>query len=252
MAFARIPDKIKEHYGITVAISSARVLVERHAETMRDEQDVKTEVPSKRGVACLVASIDGTMVPLVEVDETTEQDQRRTRKVHWKEARLALAHPKGSVHPVFAVTLGSVDEAGQALKHTVLEAGMGQQSQVHCLGDGAPWIANQVEDCFGAQGHFLVDFYHLSEYLAAASKRCAPDASMTWLTKQQHRMKTDRVAAVVSALEAHLEPVCVVDSKAPVRCCHRYIINRLGQFDYAGALAAGLPIGSGEIEPIGM
>jgi hypothetical protein len=33
-----------------------------------------------------------------------------------------------------------------------------------------------------------------------------------------------------------------------VRACHRYLSNRLDQLDYQGALAQGLPIGSGEIE----
>ncbi len=38
------------------------------------------------------------------------------------------------------------------------------------------------------------------------------------------------------------------DEQAPVRACHRYLSFRKDQLDYKGALAAGLPIGSGEIE----
>ena len=38
------------------------------------------------------------------------------------------------------------------------------------------------------------------------------------------------------------------DKDAPVRACYRYIANRPHFLDYKGALAAGLPIGSGEIE----
>lgn len=33
-----------------------------------------------------------------------------------------------------------------------------------------------------------------------------------------------------------------------MRVCHRYLSNRRTQLDYVGARAAGLPIGSGEIE----
>jgi len=40
----------------------------------------------------------------------------------------------------------------------------------------------------------------------------------------------------------------VPDAEAPVRACHRYLSNRLAHLDYQGALAQGLPIGSGEIE----
>ena len=38
------------------------------------------------------------------------------------------------------------------------------------------------------------------------------------------------------------------DQDAPVPACHRYIHNRPGQLDDPGALAKGLPIGSGHIE----
>ena len=38
------------------------------------------------------------------------------------------------------------------------------------------------------------------------------------------------------------------DAEAPVRVCHRYISNHLGQMKYREALEAGLPIGSGEVE----
>ena len=36
--------------------------------------------------------------------------------------------------------------------------------------------------------------------------------------------------------------------KAPVRACHRYLSNRVTQFDYKSAIEQGLPIGSGEVE----
>jgi hypothetical protein len=36
---------------------------------------------------------------------------------------------------------------------------------VHCVGDGARWIANQVEEKFGSNGTYLIDFYHLCQEL---------------------------------------------------------------------------------------
>jgi hypothetical protein len=53
---------------------------------------------------------------------------------------------------------------------------------------------------------------------------------------------------VLKALHCHLEPDTVPDKNAPVRSAYRYIHNRLNQLDYKGAIAADLPIGSGEIE----
>jgi hypothetical protein len=93
-----------------------------------------------------------------------------------------------------------------------------------------------------------VDFFHVCDYLAEAAKGCAPDDPKTWLELQKKRLKNNDSASVLAALGAALEPVTVSDADAPVRACHRYLSNRLDHLDYQGALALGLPIGSGEIE----
>ncbi len=54
-------------------------------------------------------------------------------------------------------------------------------------------------------------------------------------------------------LDSHLEPQPTPDATTqrpdiPERDAYRYIVNRPGQFDYPVAIAANLPIGSGEVE----
>ena len=58
-------------------------------------------------------------------------------------------------------------------------------AKLHGVGDGAPWIAEQVEAQFGAQGHYLVDFYHVCEYLAAAAPACGPSDSAGWRSSRR-------------------------------------------------------------------
>ena len=53
---------------------------------------------------------------------------------------------------------------------------------------------------------------------------------------------------MLEALEPHLEPDGTAEEQAPVRNAYRYLNNRLDCLDYPGALALGLPIGSGLIE----
>ncbi len=65
---------------------------------------------------------------------------------------------------------------------------------------------------------------------------------------QKNRFLTGRMEAVLEALTAHIESSSVESSNAQVRVCDRYIRNRPEQFDYPGALHAGLPIGSGRSE----
>ncbi len=76
----------------------------------------------------------------------------------------------------------------------------------------------------------------------------APQSAKAWLQTQQERLKKNQVVEVLAALTPHGEAVAVPPAEVPVRVCQRYLRNRLAHLDYAGAIAAGLPIGSGEIE----
>lgn len=252
-AFARIDKKLKEHYGISVAASSARRITLARAAEMRRGEELQTEIPETTGKECVVAEVDGSMVPIVTprvaITEEGSVDRRKAKQVGYKEARLSIAYAQGSVSPVFGATMGGTREAGDHLANCAIRAGVGQQSRVHCLGDGAPWIAEQVSRVFGLQGEYLIDFYHLSEYLAAAAQYCvAPAERKDWLDQQQERARESRITEILEILQPHLEPASVVNEQAPVRAAHRYITNRLDQFDYRSAIEAGLPIGSGEVE----
>ena len=155
----------------------------------------------------------------------------------------------GCTTRVYGATLGGgVEVAGRQLLGCAIAAGMGANSQIHALGDGAVWIADQVAARFGTQGTYTVDFFHVCDYLAEAAKHCAPGDPRTWLETQKKRLKSNHSPLVLTALSEALEPASVADADAPVRACHRYLSNRLDHLDYQGALAKGLPIGSGEIE----
>jgi hypothetical protein len=246
--FARVVDKLKEHYGITVPVSAATTLTYRHAHGLTTA-DVQPLAPS-RPTAVLITEADGSMIPVVQcggVGTDTGTDKRRQRNVAWKEARLSLVRNPDEVAPVFAVTLGDTQACGRQLKELAISAGLTRATRVHALGDGAPWIADQIEQQFGAQGRYLIDFYHLCDYLAAAASVCASGTPTTWLDTQKIRLRCGELAAVMSELDRHLEPES--DSgDTPVRDAYRYIANRAGQFDYPAAIANQLPIGSGEVE----
>ncbi len=252
--FGQIPGKLREHHGISVPVSSAQAITQQHAEQILQTQlsTLQRDIPEAQGVACLIVEMDGSLIPIVTTESTTVEgekvDRRTTRQIGWQEARLAFARTPEQDYPVFGATLGTVDEAGDQLVASAIRVGVGQQTYVHGVGDGAPWIAEQVAQRFGQPGRYLLDFYHLCDYLADASSVCAPENPKVWLEQQKHRLKHNFVAAVLKALRPYLEPDTVPDKSAPVRSAYRYIHNRLNQLDYKGAIAAELPIGSGEIE----
>jgi len=160
---------------------------------------------------------------------------------------LSLAYSAGSLQKHYQATLQAVEVAGAQLMACARHVGAGRKSRIHGVGDGAAWIVRQVEKRFGEQGSYLIDFYHVSEYLAKAAEAIT-SAPQAWRRKQQERLKGNRVGKVLAELGAHLEEEEEEDERAPVRACWRYLSNRLGNLDYQGAIKAGLPIGSGEIE----
>lgn len=250
-SFSHAVQKVKEHYGITVPVSAVQRITEYHAGKMLVQESLATEFPEGAGAACIIVEADGSMIPVVTIAESTgdiPSDKRRCRSVQWQEARLTLAHQSGSVTPFFGATMDGTDATGDHMLNVAILAGGSSHSAIHCLGDGAPWIADQCDRVYGDQGHYLIDFYHLCDYLAAAAPSCHQHDDTVWLDEQKRLMKTGQIAVVIQNLKDHLEQENIPDKDAPVRLCHRYLLNRPGQFEYAKALAAGLPIGSGEIE----
>jgi hypothetical protein len=101
---------------------------------------------------------------------------------------------------------------------------------------------------FGDPSRFLLDFYHVCDYLAEVSHVCEPNDPKDWMEQQKRRLKPNNFGAVLQTLKPHQEANTVPDKQAPVRTAHRYLHNRRKQLDYEGTIAAELPIGSGEIE----
>jgi hypothetical protein len=249
--FARVASKLREHYGFEIGESTIQRIALGHAQAMFESGRVSLDFPEAPGrYKQIVAQIDGGMIPVVTPD-AEQTDKRKGKTLSWREAKISLAHAKGSRTPVYGGGIeGGVEAAGQRLFACAVRAGFGADSHVHAVGDGAPWIVGQIDDLFGEQGSYLIDFYHVCEYLSAAAKTIAPDAAAgkAWMEAQKDALKTGGVEAVLSALAPHREALDVSDEQAPVRVCHRYLGARQGLLKYREALAEGLPIGSGEIE----
>jgi hypothetical protein len=182
--FGKVSEKIKEHYGISVPSVSARIITEKHAERVKGEESPFSVIPEADGEEYIIAETDGSMIPIVDTDGE-EPDRRKNRSCRWKEARLTLCHPKGSVTSVFGCTLGSPDAAGDRMYGCAIRSGMGQKTKVHCIGDGAPWVREQTDRVFGGQGTFLIDFYHLCGYLSDASEVCSRSDFPAFFNRQK-------------------------------------------------------------------
>lgn len=244
---------LKEHYDLDLSTSAIAKIT--HA-TSQKAKEFNAENSNDAKVAeVIVAQLDGSMIPIVEYQEIPENGcdsgGKKKRHCHWREARLCTASlPKGGLKR-YGVTIGSPFEAGCMMSHVCQELGMQEDTFIHGVGDGAPWIADQYEEQFGMNHAFYLDFYHACEYLAEAwqaLKRHAPqqDSSpQNLLELWKKRLKESRAEEVIADLQREMERYPNEDAIAKA---HQYLVNRRQYLDYRKALEADLPIGSGEVE----
>jgi hypothetical protein len=231
--------RVQEHYGISVAAAAVRRQTFKHGRAINAVPVSESTVPG------LITQMDGSMIPVMEPGHGP--DRRTGKKLYWREVRLCSARAKGQVQPVYGATLGSAETASWLWRQTAQAGGLGPKTFVHGVGDGACWIVDKFEENFGEQGAYLIDFYHVSQYLAgAAASISRTGKEKQWLRRQQGGLLNNQVAKVLRALFPHQEDVGV--EEAPVRVAYGYLQERRHHLDYAGARHQGLPIGSGEIE----
>jgi hypothetical protein len=239
--------KVEEHYGFEVPQSSLRRYAVDHAKRIAEQGDAQSESANclaAQGVQGLIAQADGSMVAMVDFDGENP-DQRKNRKVDYHEVRLCACQALGAEQTYYRAAIAEPDEFGRIWNQCAKDAGRGIDTFVHALGDGAPWIEQQAKSQLQCD-RFLVDLYHLCEYLGAAEPACAENKH--WLATQKNRLLRNRSDMVLDELKDHIEPPQLSDQQAPVRCAHRYLNNRTDQVDYKGSLEQEFPVGSGMIE----
>lgn len=240
-AFAGAAKRVKEHYGIEVSASAIRRTTFTHGKRI-DAVGETMVCPSAKE---MVTEMDGSLIPIVEAGRGS--DGRKGKILLWREARLCCARSTGKAERIYGATLGSVENASWLWQQTARRAGLTDKTYVHGVGDGAPWILDRFNENFGPQGKYLLDFYHVSEYVGAAALSIrGQQRAGEWLRRQQGRLLNNQWAKVLRSMQKHQE--LPGTEEAPVRCAYRYLEQRRANLDFEGARQKQLPIGSGEIE----
>jgi len=218
-SFGRAVERVREHYGIEVPRGAIRTQTEAHGAAMAQAAEpLLTRLGPAAGVPLLITETDGSMLPIVttgvEADGKQVADRRKGRTLSWQEARLCLAGEPEKVTARYGACLDRAEQAGAVWLDCVIRAGAGAQTHLHCLGDGALWIAAQSEERFGRQASYLCDFYHVAEYLAGAAVPLAASQSREWSGRAQRLLKENRLAEVLAELARGVEPLAVRDEEA--------------------------------------
>lgn len=251
-SFGEAAIKAKRHLGINIGPSTIREILYKHANNMIevDKQLSNAHIPKNDAIepAVIIVETDGSMVPLVEEQQKVlGQDRRKTRKTEWREMRLSVAFAKGSKTYKFAAGIDSADDTGRKLAVCAKLAGDKGRGKIHGVGDGATWIAEQIEKQFGARATYTIDFCHFASYLSEAAQCCAPNDTKSWFNAQKKRMKANGYNAVLAELRDHIDN-CAKSDTCKAKKCFAYMDRRPSYFDYESTIASDLPIGSGAIE----
>lgn len=240
-SFQRASQRLAEHYGIRIHSEAIR------QQTLHHGKAIGAIEPKAAAVAkTIVTQMDGSLIPVVQPAKSG--DKRKGKTLAWREVRVCCARAVGRESRLYGATLGSLESCSLLWAQTARYAGLNGKTHVHGVGDGAPWILEKFQENFAPQGEYLLDFYHVREYLARAAKAIVGEKKARgWLRRQQGRLLNHQVAKVLRSLGPHREPEHG-PQETPVRAAQRYLDQRKCHLDYQSARQRQLPIGSGEIE----
>ena len=261
MSFEQASRQLKEHYGVELHRSSIREVVLKQAQRAsgfvdREDQEAIAGYEKQRshrlGQPWLIVETDGSMVRTGELERdpagvvSLGGRPKRVRKTQWREVRLSLVEVLGGGERQYAAAIGSPQRVGKQMFALALRCGYGDNTWVHGVGGGPPWIEQQVAAVFPRQ-RFLLDRYHLLEHLHGGASALAPgdaDTARAWVSAQAGRIDAGEVAGVVAECRGRAGG----RAEHPLYRLAGYLENRQGQLDYATARREGLPIGSGAVE----
>lgn len=261
-SFAQASEQLWEHYGVALHRSSTRQVVRRQAEraegfvttehqgAIRSYEYQKSEV---EGEPWLIVESDGSMVRLGEVEPDPEgglspkrHRPKRRRQTQWREVRLSVVQMPQEETRHYGAVLGSPQKVGEQMLALALLAGYGENTWVHGVGDGAPWIAQQMGEVF-PRCRYLLDRYHLLEHLYAGAEDLAANSPLKakeWVSQQVAHIDAGKVTEVVAECRRRGGQ----SPEHPLSQLARYLENQRGHLGYAMAKEQGLPIGSGAVE----
>jgi tellurite resistance protein len=253
---------LKEHYQIEVPIYT---IDKATADIAQQAKRFNAQTPeTTKPAAILISQVDGSMLPIVGFKEAEESadpvkigdsaaprvDKRKLRQCHWKEIRVSTVRVPDSEDTYYGVAVGEPLVIGTMMLDCCKFKGMNATTKIHAIADGASWIANQYDMQFGDRCTFLVDFYHVCEYLAEASRSTTMDQKERncWVENQKQSLRASDIQSVINALETLESKEQNKDKSDPIRTAINYLENRRHQLNYKQALDQKLPIGSGEVE----
>ncbi len=261
----RTSRKLRNTAGISLGSSSIHRWVQGISVSLgrfEREEVALGEPPSAR---CYL-SIDGTGVPVRKEETAGIAGRQEDGSSKTREARAVPVYTADGRHPKTGapkkdagsdIRSGLIDSAaagtgssagtgfGRRLEREAERGGLFAAKELVVISDGADWIRNVCEELFcGRPVTYVLDFFHLSEYVSDALKTIIPDAAerKQRLEADKARLKDNQASGVMEDLRPHAA------RHAAVARCMRYMETNISRMQYGTYIKRGMQIGSGVIE----
>lgn len=223
--------------------------IENQMEEVVDEQlfqvnELKEVLKESGRAYCMV---DGSMIPTREGEEGNDWKEIKLGRIfadvdnyeldknhNWISRSIYLAHLGN--HEAFLDKFEPMVDVLDDLSDRLV-----------FVADGAPWIWNWIEECYGEATQVL-DFYHAVEHLAAFAKVyfISKEERKSWLSSQKNSLLNDQVMDMIQEIDQLPKSTVKVDKVR--KSLLTYLRNNEDRMQYKTYLDSGISIGSGAIE----
>jgi len=211
---------------------------------LKASEELSSDLQTTGNAYCMV---DGSMILSREGEKAND----------WKEVKLGRLFTDADHH--------SIDKHHNWLKKSIYLAHLGDcktfqdkfepmidpldvlNERLVFVADGASWIWNWVEECYGNATQIL-DFYHAMEHLSDFSKIyfTCKESQKQWLDSKKTSLVNDQISEVIKEIQSL--PCSSKKKKEKRKALVTYLQNNEERMLYKTFIDRGLFIGSGAIE----
>jgi hypothetical protein len=259
-SFENAARRFEEHYGWSVGRTSVLRLVEKVAREAETFVEAKLKVglekadgpePFGCAVAQMLVEMDGCeirtgkLVPAPELGQSEVRKlDKRKRETQWRDVRMGLARPLTEVEPTYVGKLAKYPEVVRQMRGAAGIRGLSSKTEVVACTDGGNGIREEIETQF-SNVRYILDRCHATSHLSDTADAKGLDGvdKERWVAHQMARLDGGDVQLTLDELAAHRGR-----GRGRAEQLHQYLSRFKDAVHYDALKAAGLPIGSGEIE----
>lgn len=259
-SFGQAAKRFEEHYGFEVGRTTVLRVVEEHAEKAQrfvherlEQAEKKYDEPvvTRPGVDRMLVELDGceirtgTLRPAGTDEKSPVRGlPKRVRDQAWRDVRVGMARPVDELEPTYVAGLDTYDNVVGELFGAACERGLSSRTQVFAPSDGGNGLREALDAKFAGL-RFILDRPHLRSHLFDTADAIGlRDAERDrWVAHKIVLLDTGQVEAALAELRAHKGR-----GKKRVGQLLKYLTRFHDALGHDEIRAAGLPVGSGEVE----